>query len=98
MGEPGFLPLRRANIPSEGNRSTGRLDSLSRTDPSYRRVLVPFSCPSVRGALGVVPRALLRSLASHSHRSQSPPPKFETERISAKGRRISEVGISPVAF
>ncbi len=35
---------------------------------------------------------------SYSYGSQSPPPKVETERISANGREISQVSISLVAF
>jgi hypothetical protein len=48
--------------------------------------------------LGVMARALLRSLMSYSYESQSPPPKVERERISAIGLGTSRVGISPVGF
>jgi hypothetical protein len=88
------------NFRSPGKRSTGRLDSLWRIDPSHRWILVVLSCRNVPEAfvLGVVPRALLRSLMSYSYENQSPPPKVEKERISAIGLGTSRVGIFPAGF
>ena len=53
-------------------------------------------CRSVRAERSA--RALLRPRTGQHSERQSPPPKFETERISTNGRGISQVGISPVAF